>query len=209
MKSEGYIGVSVNPKKRFKNHKETSLKKIHQNKHLQRAFKKYGDSIIQHIIWVGKEDNCYLNEETLRPKKYIGWNIDKGGGKPPSQKGKSSWCTGTKGVVKSNKGSFQKGHQAWNKELTKMDVRVARGAEKISKKHIGRHWYTNGSIDVTQYSCPVDFWPGRSNMPLLSKETLEKRKNNPKTKGWSHSMEHRAARSLWMRGNRNGRRSIQ
>jgi hypothetical protein len=87
MKLEGYVGVSINPKKRFKNHKKAAIKGKHENSHLQNAFQKYGDKVIQHLIWVGEEDNCYINEEILRPEPRVGWNINKGGIKPPSQKG--------------------------------------------------------------------------------------------------------------------------
>lgn len=79
MKIEGYIGVARDHNKRFKQHKRWQR----NNPHLQSAFLKYGDRIVKHIIWLGEEDDCYKNEEILRPEPDIGWNLNKGGDKPP------------------------------------------------------------------------------------------------------------------------------
>ena len=79
---EGYIGVSINPKKRLVEHK-----KRNDNPHLTNALKKHTD-IIHTILLVGEENYCYELENILRPKENIGWNINCGGAKPPNHKGK-------------------------------------------------------------------------------------------------------------------------
>lgn len=102
--TEGYIGVSKNPKNRFKTHKNRS-----GNKHLYNSFKKY-NTILMDIILEGNEKYCLFIEEVLRPEKNIGWNITKGGGKPPElfghkhNKGKTPWNKGLKtGPIPENK----------------------------------------------------------------------------------------------------------
>jgi hypothetical protein len=85
--TEGYVGVSNNPKLRLWDHKNDSKKNTHVNPHLNRALQKYKDKIIQTIIFVGENNSCYLLEEELRPIHGIGWNINEGGARPPSRKG--------------------------------------------------------------------------------------------------------------------------
>lgn len=80
---EGYIGVSVNPKKRFNAHR-----KYTQNPHLQRALKKYGKDAVLTILWQGPEEECYKLETQYRPQPNIGWNIAPGGDHPGSEMGK-------------------------------------------------------------------------------------------------------------------------
>lgn len=78
--TEGYIGVSKNPKNRYYRHKSIDR----NNPHLKNAFKKY-DSIIQDILVIGEDQYCYKLEAKLRPTKDIGWNIAAGGEFPPIQ----------------------------------------------------------------------------------------------------------------------------
>lgn len=82
IKSQGYVGLSNNPKRRFKEHL------INENTILSNAIKKYGNNIILDII----TENVSLEEAKkieydLRPKMRIGWNIMNGGSVPPSNKG--------------------------------------------------------------------------------------------------------------------------
>ena len=82
--SQGYVGVSKNPKDRWNRHW-----KYNGNEHLTRAIKKYGwNNLIKEIILIGEEKYCYFIENKLRNKNGIGWNIVSGGGNPPNQKGK-------------------------------------------------------------------------------------------------------------------------
>jgi hypothetical protein len=84
--SQGYVGVSVNPKNRLREHKNAAKKGIHHNKYLERIINKH--ELIQTIIFTGDINDCYTYEEKIRPTKNIGWNLNKGGFRPPSNKGK-------------------------------------------------------------------------------------------------------------------------
>lgn len=76
--TDGYIGVSRQPHKRFLAHKNNALRG-HYYQH--RDFKSYllrADAEFS-ILLVGEEEYCYYLENALRPKKYIGWNTSEGG----------------------------------------------------------------------------------------------------------------------------------
>lgn len=56
-----YIGSTCNIEKRFKQHKSTLNKNVHQNTHLQRSYNKHGESaFLYNIIWEGED---YQKEE--------------------------------------------------------------------------------------------------------------------------------------------------
>ena len=77
--SEGYIGVSINTKKRWNSHSKYS-----ENQHLNNAIKLYGwDNLIKEILIISNKEYCYKLESRLRPFKQIGWNIAEGGKHPP------------------------------------------------------------------------------------------------------------------------------
>jgi hypothetical protein len=82
--SHGYVGVSNNPNRRITEHRNPNNDK---NKIFNNILQKHSLEITQTIIFQGTEEACYLLEEELRPLKNIGWNINKGGTKPPSKKG--------------------------------------------------------------------------------------------------------------------------
>lgn len=70
--TEGYIGVSSDPTRRFRKHKRSS----HNNK-VKGAISK---GAIQTILYeFDSYDNAYRVEESLRPLPNIGWNIAIGG----------------------------------------------------------------------------------------------------------------------------------
>lgn len=82
--SEGYIGVTKNPKVRFLDHLRQVLNKTHKNPHLTHAINFYGwDNLKKEIILIGPEDYCYEVEGLLRPEKKIGWNIAVSGHRGP------------------------------------------------------------------------------------------------------------------------------
>jgi predicted GIY-YIG superfamily endonuclease len=85
--TQGYIGISSNTSRRFKDHENTRSTSI-----LSRAIEKYGWNNLKKIILVENIDNelACLIEEMLRPKSKIGWNIAKGGGLPPICYGKKN-----------------------------------------------------------------------------------------------------------------------
>ncbi len=85
---QGYIGVSSRgAEARFKEH--LSVASNGSTTTLSKAIRKYGDKLIVRTLLKGSEDYCYLMEERLRPHDRIGWNIVRGGGKPPVFRGHS------------------------------------------------------------------------------------------------------------------------
>ena len=74
--SEGYIGVSSDYKKRFREHK-----------------KRFGADVQYSVLLEADEAYCYSIEAQLRPSPNIGWNEAKGGMKPPNQLG-NHWVRG-------------------------------------------------------------------------------------------------------------------
>lgn len=85
--TQGYIGVSNNPKRRMSEHKNSSILRNDKNPLFCRMLYKHLDTIVQTIIFVGTEEACYSFEQELRPIKNVGWNANKGGSKPPSKLG--------------------------------------------------------------------------------------------------------------------------
>jgi len=84
--STGYIGITKNVAQRFSQH---SWGRKKSNKHLRYALKKYGDQVFKRVLLANLDKElAELCEEMLRPEPGIGWNITKGGGVPPSPKGK-------------------------------------------------------------------------------------------------------------------------
>lgn len=134
MTCEGYIGVSCQNKKRWKDHQLS-----YENKHLGNAIKKYGwENLIKEILIIASSDYCLFVENKLRPKANVGWNIAAGGGKPPltkwnlgkrmSEETKQKISMNRKGIkhtsemqarlnlnllIGGEKTRFKKGHLSW------------------------------------------------------------------------------------------------
>ena len=79
--SQGYIGVAVDYRQRFKTHCRCS-----ENIHFRRALDKYDDIEIVPLV-KADEEYCYWLEEQLRPEPQMGWNISPGGKRPPTREG--------------------------------------------------------------------------------------------------------------------------
>ena len=95
--SEGYVGVSIDPKRRFNQHKKRKV-----NPHLQHAFDKYHNIVIT-VIDEGTKEYCYEKEHKLRPQKNIGWNINEGGGLPPDNRGRTHSEDHNRKIAESNR----------------------------------------------------------------------------------------------------------
>lgn len=79
--TQGYIGVTANTERRFKEHKRSSSD---SSKHLKNAIKKYGDDLVFDVLFTNlDEELALLVESELRSSECIGWNISEGGGFPP------------------------------------------------------------------------------------------------------------------------------
>jgi group I intron endonuclease len=81
--SEGYIGISNNPKRRFLEHKNAKR----NNSIVSNAVNKYEDVVLEIIQENLSLENAKTKEIELRPNKGIGWNLAEGGGAPPNMKG--------------------------------------------------------------------------------------------------------------------------
>lgn len=105
IKTEGYVGVSINPQKRWEQHKTQK-----SSKHLSNAITKYGEQLIWDVIFFGPLEGCYQLEEYFRPTPTIGWNIAIGGensgnlGRPLSIQTKLKLSNSRKGITPWNKG---------------------------------------------------------------------------------------------------------
>ena len=77
--TQGYVGVTACFGRRMKEHVKRT-----QNRHFWFAIQKYGwDNLVKQQLVIGDEEYCLELEVKLRPKNNVGWNLTKGGGKPP------------------------------------------------------------------------------------------------------------------------------
>ena len=78
--TEGYVGVSTNIERRWREHVTEARANRHPNSFLCNVINKhYPDNLIFEIVYLSNEDNCYNYEEMLRPETNIGWNLRSGG----------------------------------------------------------------------------------------------------------------------------------
>lgn len=153
--TQGYIGVSSNVRARWNRHKSGA-----GNAHLANAIKKHGwDALVKKVLLVADEAYCLMIEAKLRAQDNIGWNIIKGGGKPPVAHGNKYRV----GIPPTNKIGRPK-HQlnlfktAWNKGVETSD----KVKKKLSAAKMGKPSPRKGAV--------------------LSEETIAKIKaNRPKT----------------------------
>lgn len=173
MFSQGYVGISKNVSARWKYHRKSK-----ENPHLTAAIKKYGfENLVKQIILIADKSYCLGIERKLRPSRKIGWNIEIGGGTPPSQKNQTSFAKGlipwNKGVpmddkIKAKVSESRKGKMAWNKgkpmpEETKAKVSSA-------KKGIPR--------DPALVEKTAAFNRGKKRPPEVVQKIVEARKRN-------------------------------
>jgi predicted GIY-YIG superfamily endonuclease len=94
--TQGYVGITSRFERRMKEHNWSK-----QNRYLKHAIKKYGwDNLIKEVVLIADEAYCLMMEAKLRLEDKIGWNLVKGGGKPPINR----WNLGKKGLPAYNKG---------------------------------------------------------------------------------------------------------
>lgn len=78
MKTQGYIGITNKPERRFREHKCTAKDRRF---HIHYAINKY-DDLEYKVICVGDKDYIRELEYKLRPEDNIGWNSQAGGMNP-------------------------------------------------------------------------------------------------------------------------------
>ena len=76
---EGYVGISINPKQRLKQHLGNS------KSHLAERLKPLEEEIVLDTIYSGTREECMLLEKKLRPSPHIGWNRAAGGAASASE----------------------------------------------------------------------------------------------------------------------------
>jgi hypothetical protein len=130
MRIQGYIGVSNNPKQRLWEHFNHVKTNKHCNPYLSQVIKKYFDQLIQTIIFEGEKDICYAHEQELRPTKNIGWNLNKGGDRPPSAVGRKLSTKHKEKIGKANAGRVYV-----CSEETKQKLSFASKGRILSKEH--------------------------------------------------------------------------
>lgn len=188
---KSYVGQTVNPKDRFRQHLNSNKKDWHVD------YKKYPykyeyivveDNIPEdklderEIYWIDYYDSyhngynlteggqgCRLSEETKKKiseatKGRIPWNK----GIPCSEETKRKSSEKQKGIKLSDlrRKNISEGH----KGLFKGDKHPMYGKHhnedakrKISEASKGKHFYNNGVINVFRKECPEGFIPGRIN----------------------------------------------
>lgn len=165
--SEGYVGISCQPDRRFKDHKKGKT-----NPHLTRAFAKYSD-IVSTIVLCGSEDYCIEVETKLRPTENIGWNVAPGGGKPPSSKGKPKT---QKQLESSRKNRGRTRSEDFKKFMSEIKTGITVGPcsetrkHNISEKRKGKVWYTNSNRSLS--TC---CYPGEEPVGWVQGQKIRKR----------------------------------
>ena len=118
--NEGYLGVSNNYIRRWKEHTTKNLPT-----HFCYAVKKYKDTLVWEVLFEGTNEECYLLESQLRFTSGIGWNTTPGGAIPSNLNQKASAETRKK------ISDAKLGHTPWNKGKT--DIYSDETLAKIGK----------------------------------------------------------------------------
>jgi hypothetical protein len=157
---DGYIGItSQDIEKRFNNHKYNT-----KNKHLKNRCNQKDVEIVCLFDDLERQEACLLEEE-YRPKENIGWNINKGGDLPPSQKGKA--------------------HKSWSLKGDDRTEKQKEGSKKRSEKIKGNNFsgQRKNKVDYTKAcdNCGLLFNPGyeRRRKYCCIKCATETRNKNP------------------------------
>lgn len=168
MFTQGYIGVSNNADKRFKQHLEKK-----QNKHLTNAINKYGwGNLLKTQIVIANKDYCFNLEQQLRPKENIGWNIAMGGKIPPTPLKKH-------GIQMRQKMS----------EINKLRLQDPIYRERFTKARLGTTPWNKGKKaspeTIEKLKLSHIGKPSHKKGKLVSKETINKLKETFKSNPWT------------------------
>lgn len=183
--SEGYIGYSNNPKRRFEEHKKS-------NSRLGNSIRKYRDSIDLIVLHkFDSEEQALKKEKELRPKPKIGWNIAQGGQCPPDikndlltrqkisntlkQKGITPYCKKTHSketIKKANQTKKEKRYRAFYNPITLEWKMFSLAEENVPANWIsGRKPKTINKPKVRgiDYVCNAKTWKIYKNEELICK----------------------------------------
>lgn len=183
--TEGYVGISKNSIE-----ERTLQHKYNTNTHLKNAFNKYGfNNLVKEVIFEGNIKECQLFEEYLRPHKQIGWNIEKGGGLPPSNKGKkrkeSTKIKISKAVSGSKNGMYGKSgelnHFFGKKHNTESLKKISENKPSVSGKSNPKYDNTIyifkhediGVVESTRFDLINKYNLHNGNMSLMIKGSLK------------------------------------
>ena len=133
--TQGYIGITNNPRSRFTGHKNSG-----ENTYLQRNINKGATMVILKEFRSRKQ--ALKEEIKYRPHRGIGWNIMEGGGNPPILKGKDSPSYGR---VWSEE-TIEKQRKAQSKPKPRLGAKDPEGKHSIANRltNTGRKWYNDG-----------------------------------------------------------------
>jgi predicted GIY-YIG superfamily endonuclease len=159
--TEGYIGISNNPIKRFVNHKTRN-----DNPHLKRALEIYNDIEIIILHECNTREEVVALEKLYRPDKHQGWNIIPGGDTPPRNHLTDDVRAKISNTLKS------KNTCPYNENTHSPEA-----IEKRKKSMVGRKWFYNPQTNesVLSHNQPTGWSVGR--------KLIEENVSNPKTRG--------------------------
>ncbi len=173
--SQGYVGVSNNPGRRYLGYLSYASGKgtgdSSNNKHLISALRKYED-VVCDLMYMGDREECLLLEEMYRPEDGIGWNLVKGGGDPPQGEHQNLY----KNVVAKYGDEYPEMNKEWGRrgyaaqpEEARQRARVNGGIAVCAMKTFeerstytkGKFWWNDGIRCVRAFTCPEGFTAGR------------------------------------------------
>lgn len=181
--SDGYVGVTNNPERRWKEHKTKNKTAI-----VHKAIKKY-DELVYEIMWQGSEEDALELEEYLRPTEKIGWNLTAGGGKPPIMTKEAA----AKAVTTRKRNNYKISEET-RKKIGKANARprkIPKTDEYIFKHEVKdkviRVFY-NSSLDLTEY---LTTWELFKKYNLNKSHAYAIVRGDRKThKNWTYKGEH-------------------
>jgi predicted GIY-YIG superfamily endonuclease len=175
---QGYIGVTVNLKRRWKQHRTGRT-----GKRIQCALKKYPDAKYKCIAKGLTKNEAYLLESKLRPEPFMGWNISAGGNAGfvwhKSYPGYHEWTT----KLKARRVGKQPALGMKHSEETKI-ICGKHGAKRWDNKRASDKWedhmFDCGSpkIALELYGIPrTTYYRERKRLGLVNDEKTSKNKN--------------------------------
>ena len=154
--SEGYVGITeVGVKERFSTHLKESKSKDYP---IHKAIRKYGDELIVTTVCQCSTDYALFLEAKLRPSEKIGWNLVRGGGLPPSHKGKKRSTEFIQKLKERMKNStflseYNKTHKTVITDETKLKISNTMKGRSLSQETKQRMTEVRSSIEYRLSVC--------------------------------------------------------